>query len=49
MREAWRELLMADEQTAAKAECDPVAPVQMVTTPNSTQRRAMELVEAITV
>ncbi len=99
MREAWRELLMADEQTAAKAERDPVAPArrsakalqkiaertlddgspvhsfktlleelstivrntcatrnaaaaatfQMVTTPNPTQRRALELIEAIAV
>jgi transposase len=98
MREAWRELLMADEQTAAKAERDPVAPArrspqalqkiaertlkdgspvhsfktlleqlstivrntcvtrnaaagaatfQMVTTPNPTQRRALELIETI--
>jgi transposase len=96
MREAWRELLMADEQTAVKAERDPVAPArrspealqkiadriledgtpvhsfqtllqelstivrntcktrnagagtfQMVTVPNTTQRRALELVEAI--
>jgi transposase len=98
MREAWRELLMTDEQTAAKAERDPVAPArrspqalqkiaertlkdgspvhsfktlleqlstivrntcvtrnaaagaatfQMVTTPNPTQRRALELIETI--
>jgi transposase len=100
IREAWRELLMADEQTAAKAERDPVAPAQrspealqkiadrtledgslvhsfqtllqelstivrntcttrnadvaagtfqMVTIANPTQRRALELVEAIAV
>jgi transposase len=100
MREAWRELLMADEQTGAKAQRDPVAPAQrslqalqkitdrtledgnrvhsfqtllqelstivrntciprnadagatafeMVTTANPTQRRALELLEAISV
>jgi len=26
MREAWRGLLLADEDQAAKATCDPVAP-----------------------
>jgi transposase len=99
MREAWRELLFADEDTAAKADRDPVAPAkrsdkalqkiaqrtledgtpvhsfatllqelativrntcvtrgarpsnpfQMVTTPNPTQRRALQLLEAIAV
>ena len=100
MREAWRELLFADEDTAAKAHRDPVAPAKrseralkkiaertlddgtpvhsfqtllqelstmvrntcvardaraasatfdMVTTPDTTQRRALELVQAIAV
>lgn len=100
MREAWRELLFADEDTAAKAHRDPVAPARrseqalrkiaertlddgtpvhslqtllqqlstivrntcvtrdaraasatfdMLTTPDTTQRRALELVQAITV
>jgi transposase len=99
LREAWRELLFADEDTAGKADRDPVAPAkrsdkalhklsqrtlengtpvhsfatllqelativrntcvtrgtrasppfQMLTTPNPTQRRALELLETITV
>jgi len=99
MREAWRELMFADEDTAAKAQRDPVAPAQrsdkalqkiaqrtladgtpvhsfstllaelativrntcvtraartashpfqMVTTPTAPQRRALELLQAIT-
>jgi transposase len=99
MREAWRELLFADEDTQAKSSRDPVAPAQrsqgalrkiarrslddgtrvhsfqtllhelativrntclargtgtdshpfeMTTTPNTTQRRALELLHAIT-
>jgi hypothetical protein len=28
MREAWRELMFADEQLELKATCDPVAPAE---------------------
>ena len=53
MLEAWRPLLFADEDQAAKADRDPVIPAErsgtfaLVTTPTAKQRRALELIEQI--
>ena len=50
---AWRPLLFADEDQAAKADRDPVIPAErsgtfaLVTTPTAKQRRALELIEQI--
>jgi hypothetical protein len=43
MREAWRELLMADEQTAVKAERNPVAPARR--SPQALQKIADRILE----
>jgi transposase len=45
VREAWRELLMADEQTAAKAERDPVAPARR--SPQALQKIADRILEDV--